>query len=88
MVYLVTYDLNGEKNYTKLYEALRRYEYIRDPGLDSVWFISTKKTLLELRDDIWAHMDRNDKLFVTRLELNQYNGWMHKDLWPWIRSRL
>jgi hypothetical protein len=46
-VYLVTWDLNKEKpNYAQarqnLITHLERYQNIRDPGLDSVWFLSTE----------------------------------------------
>ena len=89
MVYLVTYDLNKEgQRYKDLYELLKKLTYIRDQGLDSVWFISSNLSVQQLTDHIRTVLDNNDRLFVAKLNLHEYNGWMHEDIWEWIRTRL
>jgi len=92
-VYLVTWDLNRAKpNYAaarqKLIDHMSKYEHIKDPGLDSVWFVSSTKTASSLNDDIRTNMDDNDRIVVTKLVLDQHNGWLKKDVWDWINARL
>ncbi len=89
MVYIVTYDLNKNgQRYEDLYALLRTYDYIRDPGLDSVWFISTSKSLSQFSDHIRTVIDGNDRLFVSRINRFEYDGWMNEDIWKWINSRV
>jgi len=89
MVYLITYDLNKPgKDYTTLYGALRKYNYIRDNGLDSVWFVSTSWTASQIYEHLRHHLDASDKLFITQLNRGSYFGWLHKDIWAWIGARL
>jgi len=89
MVYLITYDLNKTgKNYTGLYSALRRYEYIRDNGLDSVWFVSTTWTATQIYENLRIYLDVNDRILVTQMTIGTHQGWMHKDIWSWINARL
>ena len=89
MVYLVTYDLNTPgKNYERLWDALKGYDYIRDTGLDSVWFVSTSRTAEQISNDLRAHIDASDRLFIVRVFQGMYDGWLYKDIWPWIVARL
>lgn len=92
-VYLVTWDLNRERhNYAQarqnLIEHLSRYEHIKDPGLDSVWFISSTATANAVVSDIRSHMDTNDRLVVTKLVDGQHQGWLSPDVWKWINTRV
>jgi hypothetical protein len=92
-VYLVTWDLNKEKpNYAQARENLiahlRRYQHIKDPGLDSVWFISTSSSADQVSADVRTKMDDNDKLVVTQLVTGQHQGWLGKSIWDWINTRL
>jgi hypothetical protein len=88
MVYLVTYDLNAPgKNYDNLWTALKQYDYIRDTGLDSVWFLSTSSTTEQVSNHLLAHIDTTDRLIVTKLQQGSYQGWLHKDVWSWINAR-
>ena len=92
-VYLVTWDLNREKpNYAQarenLISNLGRYQHIKDPGLDSVWFISTNSTANQIDTDVRTKMDGNDRLFVTKLVSGQHQGWLGSDIWEWINARL
>lgn len=92
-VYLVTWDLNKQRtNYNQarqnLIELLSRYEHIKDPGLDSVWFISSALSANELDANIRTRMDTNDRLIVTRLDSGNHQGWLSTDTWKWINARL
>jgi hypothetical protein len=92
-VYLVTWDLNRQKaNYAdarkKLIDHLSRYPYIKDPGLDSVWFISTTASADAVSADVRTSMDDSDKLVVTQLISGHHQGWLAKSVWDWINARL
>ncbi len=92
-VFLVTWDINRAKsNYAQarqnLIERLERYEHVKDSGLDSVWFISTTSSADQLDADVRTAMDDNDRLFVTKLVSGQHQGWLSKDTWSWINSRI
>jgi len=74
-VYVVTWDLNKEKlNYTQARAAfikhLEAYESIKDPGLDSVRFVSTTSTASTISEYLRQKLDTNDRLFVS----NQARG--------------
>jgi hypothetical protein len=92
-VYLVTWDLNKEKpNYAQARNAfiahIGRYEHIKDVGLDSVWFISTKWTADQIDADLRTRLDNNDRLIVTLLQRGGHQGWLSQATWDWINSRL
>lgn len=92
-VYLVTWDLNKEKpNYNAARDAflthLDRYTNKKDPGLDSVRFVSTTWSARQIMDDLHTKMDDNDTLFVTKLVSSDHQGWLSKTTWEWIDERL
>ncbi|MFK4538029.1 hypothetical protein ABIA00_006212 [Bradyrhizobium ottawaense] len=92
-VFLVTWDLNKQKsNYNQarqtLIDHLSRYNHIKDPGLDSVWFIQSSGTADAVSADVRSKMDDNDRVIVTKLVDGQQQGWLDKDVWTWINARL
>lgn len=92
-VYLVTWDLNREQsNYAQarqnLIAHLSRYQHIKDPGLDSVWFVSSDWSANQVDADVRTKMDGDDRLFVTKLTQTQHQGWLDKGVWDWINARL
>lgn len=87
MVFLITYDLNKEKDYPNLFKAIESLgETFRDTGLKSVWFVSTNLSSDQINLILYPKIDSNDRLFIT--EVSQYSGWMHQTTWNWISSRL
>jgi hypothetical protein len=92
-VYLVTWDLNKEKpNYsaarTAFLEHLNRYENKKDPGLDSVRFVSASWSADEVSADLRKKPDDNDRILVTKLISGNHQGWLSKDVWDWINAHL
>lgn len=92
-VYLVTWDLNREKpNYAEarrvFIQRLGRYENTKDPGLDSVRFISTGSSAEQVSEDLRQRLDNNDKIIVTKLRIGEYFGWLNENVWQWIAARL
>lgn len=89
MVYVVTYDLNKIKNYNLLYSTLLDLgECKRDPGLDSVWFISSSLDIDSFTDQILSSIDKDDRIFVSKLNYREYKGWLIQDVWDWIYSKV
>ena len=68
MRYVISYDLNTPgQNYQGLYDALGTINAER--VLESQWIANRVNTdAVRLRDYIWRHMDRNDRLLVTCLD--------------------
>jgi len=64
---IIEYDLcSPGRNYDELYKAIKAYgtwAHITE----SAWFIKTNNTCVEVRDNLLAHMDSNDRLFVGML---------------------
>lgn len=92
-VYMVTWNLNKERgNYNQARQAfiqhLDRYESIRDHGLESVRWINSTDTVNQVTDDLRLNMDDNDRIFVTKVNAGQHQGWLHNDIWDWINARL
>lgn len=92
-VYMVTWNLNKERgNYAQARQAfiqhLDRYQSISDPGLESVRWVNSAATANQVSDDLRLKLDNNDRIFVTRVNADQHQGWLHKDIWDWINARL
>lgn len=64
--FLVSYDLISDKNYSKLYEAIRNYGSYAHI-LESVWIINSSSSSVEIRDNLKHYLDSDDKLFVAKL---------------------
>lgn len=87
-VYAIKYQLNKpSKNYESLYAALQQYTSVRDPHLHTVWFVDTNWNTSQIFNHLAAHMDGDDRLFVTKVSSDK-SGWMDKDVWAWINARL
>lgn len=52
----------------------------------SVWILytSSDEDKWELR--LKPLVDPDGKLFICRLDMRHYNGWMTKDFWDWIKK--
>lgn len=92
-VYLVTWDINKARaNYAQvrqnLINHLSRYDHIKDPGLDSVWFLSSNSTASVINADIRTRLDNNDRLIVTKLVNGQHDGWLAKTVCDWVNARI
>ncbi|PPU76337.1 hypothetical protein ACCQ13_06285 [Xanthomonas sp. NCPPB 1638] len=92
-VYVVTWNLNKERsNYDaarrQFIQHLERYANTQDSGLESVRWMQSTGTAQQLSDDLRQKLDNNDRLFVSKLSVDQYAGWLAKDVWDWIRPRL
>lgn len=92
-VYVINWNLNKERqNYDNTRRAflqrLERYDYIKDRGLESVRWISTSSTAEQVHNDLMSSLDKNDRLFVSQMTKDKYQGWLSQQVWDWIRTRL
>jgi hypothetical protein len=71
-----------------LIDHLGRYQHIKDPGLDSVWFVSTGSSADQVSADVRTKLDDNDRLIVTKLVNGQHQGWLAQNVWDWINARI
>lgn len=63
---IVSYDLNRPgKAYPELLEAIRPYPHAKVS--DSCWVVGTPKSASAVYDELRAHVDANDTLFVGTL---------------------
>lgn len=89
MVIMVTYDLNRIKDYDRLYNALTQLgEYIRDPGLDSVWFIDTTYTLYVVETYLFKNIDADDRIFICKIVPEEHKGWLNKGVVAWLSTHV
>ncbi len=89
MILVVTYDLNKLKDYPRVYKAIGDLgATIRDPGLDSVWFVDTRYTFEQAKDNVIRSIDQDDRVFISKLHSGEYAGWLVQDVWNWLYSRI
>ena len=64
--YLISYDLDKPgQNYERLIARLKQHGAFR--VLLSQWALNTTLTPVQLRDDLKAYVDSNDRLLVTQV---------------------
>lgn len=63
--YIVCYDLRKSRDYQPLYDKLKSYTKWAKIT-ESNWAIVTAKTAPEVRDELKAVMDKDDRLFVVK----------------------
>jgi hypothetical protein len=87
MIYLITYELNSDKDYTGLYDTIKSYEawwhYI-----DSTWLVNTDLSAEQISDELLPHIDKDkDNLLVVKVDIAERQGWLSKGAWDWINDR-
>ncbi len=88
MSYIVTYDLHKHgQNYTCLSDKLKKYgTYFHIQG--SVWIIETADSAVQIRNNLKACLDSNDKLFVGKLTGDAaWHGYSKSDA-DWLQKNL
>ncbi|KRB10300.1 hypothetical protein [Lysobacter sp. Root690] len=92
-VYVVTWNLNKERsNYAQarkeFIENLNRYENVGDPALETVRWVSTTWSAAQISNDLRTKMDDNDRIFISQVTAGTNSGWLNRDVWDWINSKL
>lgn len=92
-VFVVTWNLNKERsNYAharnEFIKHLERYPNIGEAGLESVRWIESSASANSVSEDLRLKMDKNDRLFVSKLVAASHAGWLNESTWAWISGRL
>ncbi|MBH1816788.1 hypothetical protein JAK53_10715 [Stenotrophomonas maltophilia] len=91
-VYVVTWNLNREVNYTAKRTAflnhLNLHDNVADPALESVRWISTNLSAHDLCTNLRLRLDQNDRIFVARIADGSYSGFIATSTINWINQRL
>lgn len=64
--YIISYDLNDQKDYPKLIRRIEDYPNAAKIN-KSVWFINSVFSAKEIRDELKLFVDNDDSLFVATL---------------------
>ena len=63
--YLISYDLIGDKDYEKLFDAIKSIANGYSRPLKSVWIVGHKGEAADIVNALSRYIDNDDKLFVT-----------------------
>ncbi len=92
-VYVVTWNLNKEgaeyqKARTAFLNQLGNYDNTKDSQLDTVRWISTTSTAQQVSDFLQQKLDKNDRLYISKVVSGTHAGWLETAVWDWINARL
>ena len=86
MIYLVSYDLNNEKNYPAIIGAIQKY-YDSCKALRSQWFVCSNESAAEIYVKLKPYVDEDDWLLVSEFTDNQC-GWLSNKAIEWLKNQL
>jgi len=86
-IYTINYDLRKQRNYERLYEAIRSYGSYAHV-MESMWVILSNNSAVKIRDHLAQYVDNDDRLMVARatgeaawLNLSDENSqWLKRNL--------
>ncbi|WP_267550458.1 hypothetical protein [Rhizobium rhizogenes] len=86
--YVVAYDLiKTGQNYNCIIEKIKQYgnwAHVQE----SVWFIVTSNTAVQIRDNLQSCLDNNDKLIVAALTGEAAWLGLDKEISDWLQNNL
>ena len=87
-IYFISYDLIREKDYSSLIDAIKKigpwWHQTR-----SGWMVVSEMTSIQLRDHLKTFLDKDDKLFVVRINSQDWAGTgFSQPEYQWIRDRM
>jgi hypothetical protein len=88
-VYIISYDLNKQKNYPALYEAIKGAGTNWCHPMDSTWLIVSNAGSAAIRDHIARAMDQDDSLLVCKVERGD-SAWrgIMPEASDWLKANL
>lgn len=87
-IYLVSYDLIGpNRDYERVTKHMRTYGTRAKP-LESVWLVKSDLSAGDVRDEVMAHVDANDKVLVVELAAGWGTKRIAKDVTDWMHEQL
>jgi len=86
-VLLVTYAQNTPgKDYTPLYDAIKKNCSEWWHYLDHVWIVNSSQTADQLARNLYPYMTKLDSLLVVRITA-EHQGWLPQDAWNWLNDK-
>lgn len=86
--YAINYDLKAPgRDYSGLYEAIKKTSLWWWHYLDSTWLIVTEETPSQIWSKLAHHIDKNDFLLIIEVRDN-IQGWLPKEAWEWIHDKV
>lgn len=87
-VYCISYDLlQPNRDYSGLIEAIKSYSTWWHQT-QSVWFILTEKTPVDIRTHLSQHIDADDKLFIIKVEKYWAGKGFSEKEYKWLHDNL
>jgi len=88
-VYIISYDLNKQKNYPKLYDQIKSAGTNWCHPMDSTWLIVSDSTSSTIRDHIAKAMDQDDTLLVCKVAKGD-SAWrgLSPQISAWLKANL
>ena len=86
---MIGYDLiKPGKDYADLINAIKALTSSWWHCLDSTWIIKTNQKAVQVRDELSAHLDANDRLLVATL--SGPAAWLHfsQECGEWLKNNL
>jgi len=63
--YIISYDLRNNRNYDRLYEAIKSYGTWAKIT-ESTWAVKTDSSAVAVRDHLGSILDSDDRIFVIK----------------------
>lgn len=88
-LFSLTYDLIKVKDYKKLNEGIDKIPGSKTKPTESQWILDTSFSASEIRDHLQNYVDKDDKIFVIKLEQPpRWASWkITKDVTDWLHAR-
>ncbi len=88
VIYSISYDLNNSGHkYENIYSVVRSfggYNHI----MESTWLVSTSLSASQVVGKFTSYLDNNDKVFISKVNTDEYQGWLDEDTWKWIKEHI
>lgn len=85
-VYIISYDLIDEKNYTRIIEKIKEYPWAKP--LESFWLVKTNNSASHIRDSLTKVVDNDDKIIVIEAGKNWATRHIPKEVTDWIKDNI
>lgn len=89
MIFHISYDLkNPGRNYSSLYEEIKKLGSSWCHVVDSTWYVDTRLNSIEIRDRLTRVMDNSDELIIT--SVGKDGAWFNlsNDISSWLKQHL
>lgn len=88
MLYLITYNIDKEKDYKNLYDAIKNAGQAWWHYIDSTWIIKSSENVGNIYRQLQPHIDKSDNLLIIKIDPSRGSkqGWLPKKAWDWINT--